>query len=52
MEETQREIQQNITFEQFKTIVWKRGLPSFIIDFLGYISGAPEEIKNIVKNTS
>ena len=39
MEETQIEINNHVNFEQFKTIVWKEGVPKFILDFLSYISG-------------
>lgn len=51
MEETQIEINNSINFEQFKTIVWKEGVPNFILDFLGYISGQNSEVVALFKST-
>ncbi len=34
VENTQEQQNDYITFEQFKTIVWKNGMPQFIIDLL------------------
>lgn len=48
MEETQRDVSDVVTFDIFKHIVWEDGLPTFIIDFLIYISGWQTEIYSLV----
>ena len=49
MEETQDEINETISFEQFKTITWDHGFPCFIIEFLGYITGQPSAASNLIE---
>ena len=44
MEETQDTLNEYITFEQFKSIVWTNGMPAFILDLLIYLTDCPEEI--------
>ena len=44
VESTQDQLNDYITFEQFKTIVWKNGMPQFIIDLLQYITSFHEDI--------
>jgi hypothetical protein len=48
MEETQRDVSDVVSFEQFKTIVWDKGMPQFIIDFLIYISGWQSEVYTLI----
>ncbi len=45
MEETQADISEFISLEQFKTITWEFGVPRFIIDFLEYLTGLGPELK-------
>lgn len=47
LENTQEQQNDYITFEQFKTIVWKNGMPQFIIDLLQYITSFHEEITDM-----
>ena len=52
MEGTQSDVTDFINFEQFKTIVWERGLPQFIVDFLIYITGWPTEVEQIINTAA
>lgn len=48
IEETQSEIQGAVTFEQFRSINFKWGIPHVMVDFLIYMSGQPKIILQIV----
>ena len=48
IEETQNDLTGSIDFEKFKQISWKQMVPNFILDFLGYITGLPAEIRSIM----
>ena len=47
MEETQDQISDFITSDQFKCIIFMNGYPNLIIDFLSYITSCPDEIESI-----
>lgn len=48
MEETQDEINDYITFDQFKAVWWKYGIPQFMVDLLKYLTGQPDQIDAIL----
>lgn len=52
MEETQSKINDSITFEQFKTIQWEKGVPYFIIDFLGYMTGHKDMVEKYFEDVT
>ena len=43
METTQKDMNEYINMEQFKSISWSRGLPALIIEILAYITGETDE---------
>ena len=51
MEDTQLEINDVVTLEQFRSIVWKKGIPSFMVDLLKYVTGLDEELTTMFNNS-
>ena len=51
MENTQLEINDYVTFEQFRSIVWKNGIPSFLVHMLKYLTGIDEELNTMFRNS-
>ena len=51
MEDTQLEINDVVTLEQFRSIVWKKGIPSFMVDLLKYVTGLDEELTTMFSNS-
>lgn len=43
MEQTQKDLNEYITLDQFKSIAWTKGLPVLIIEIMGYLTGEPDE---------
>ena len=51
MEDTQLEINDVVTLEQFRSIVWKKGIPSFLVDLLKYLTGMDENLETMFNNS-
>ena len=50
MEDTQFEINDTVTLEQFRSIVWKKGIPSFLVDLFKYLTGMDDELTTMFSN--
>lgn len=52
METTQHDINENISFNQFVTIPWPKGLPGYIIEFIVQLVGNKREVLNYFQRIS
>ena len=43
MESTQKDTNEHINMDQFKSIVWQNGMPALIIEIMCYLTGEREE---------
>lgn len=48
-ESTQAERNMYLSREQFGSIPWRHGLPQLLLEFLGIVTGRPEEIRKLFK---
>ena len=48
LEETQDQINDYISQDYFKSIIWQLGLPYFVIDLMIYLTGCDQEIKDVL----
>jgi hypothetical protein len=46
MESTQKELNEYINFQQFKSIAWQKGMPILIIEIMSFLTGEREETYN------